>query len=141
MAEFKIGRLRFTWSGTWATATFYNRDAIVLHEGKAYVCLVPHTSNDFYNDLAKTPIPYWDLQLEGSQWAGEWSPSTYHSLGNIVHFGGEVYYCSTQHTSGNDFVTDQAKWTTVSMSDNWHQNWTTSTNYGIGDVVRYGGIS
>lgn len=139
MSEFKLSRLRFTWSGTWATGTFYNRDAIVLHEGKAYVCLVPHTSSDFYDDLAETPIAYWDLQLEGSQWAGEWAPSTYYSLGNIVHFGGEVYSCSVNHTSVSSFVADEAKWSTVSTSDNWTGNWTISTNYGIGDIVRYGG--
>lgn len=137
MAEFKIGRLRFTWAGTWETSTFYNRDAIVLHEGKAYVCLVPHTSSDFYNDLAELPIPYWDLQAEGSQWAGDWAPSTYYSLGNIIHFGGAVYSCSTHHTSTSSF--EPTKWSTLSTSDNWHGNWNTSTVYGIGDIVRYGG--
>ncbi len=139
MAEFKLSRLRFTWSGTWATDTFYNRDAIVLHEGKAYVCLVPHTSSNFYDDLAETPIAYWDLQLEGSKWIGEWAPNTSYSLRNIVHFGGEVYSCNTAHTSVTSFATDEAKWTTIAISDHWYANWTTSRNYGIGDIVRYGG--
>ncbi len=128
MAEFKIGRLRFTWAGEWATATFYNRDAIVLHEGKAYVCLVPHTSNDFYDDLAELPINYWSLQIEGKTWSGDWSPSTYYSLGNIVRFGGAVYYCATNHTSTTNFAVDASKWTTISTSDKWSANWTTTAN-------------
>lgn len=139
MAEFKLSRLRFTWLGEWTTGTFYNRDAIVLHEGKTYVCLVPHTASNFYDDLAELPIAYWDLQAEGKSWAGEWTPSTAYSLGNIVHFAGATYYCSTQHTSVSDFATDDAKWTLIATSDNWHNNWTVSTNYGVGDIVRYGG--
>ena len=139
MSEFKLSRLRFTWLGEWTTATFYNRDAIVLHEGKTYVCLVPHTAGDFYDDLAELPIAYWDLQAEGKSWAGEWTPSTYYSLGNIVHFAGATYYCSTQHTSASAFATNETNWTLIATSDNWHNVWTVSTNYGLGDIVRYGG--
>ncbi len=45
-AEFKISRLRFNYLGEWAEDTFYNRDAIVTYEGKLYVCLEPHTSDN-----------------------------------------------------------------------------------------------
>jgi hypothetical protein len=139
MSEFKLSRLRFTWLGEWTTGTFYNRDAIVLHEGKTYVCLVPHTASDFYDALAELPIAYWDLQAEGKSWAGEWYPSTAYSLGNIVHFGGATYYCSTQHTSASAFAADETKWGLIATSDNWKDTWAVSTNYGLGDIVRYGG--
>jgi len=139
MAEFKLARLRFTWQGTWATATVYARDDIVHYEGKTYVCLVPHTASDFYTDLAQLPISYWSLQAEGSQWAGAWTASTYYSLGNIIKFAGATYYCSTNHTSTTNFAADLAKWSVISTGDNWKNAWTTSTNYGLGDIVRYGG--
>jgi hypothetical protein len=139
MAEFKLSRLRFTWLGEWAIGTTYNRDAIVLHEGKTYVCLVPHTAEDFYDALNATPIAYWTLQADGKSWAGEWQPSTAYSLGNIIHFGGATYYCITPHTSAVAFVTNEEKWGFVATSDNWHQVWTVATNYGLGDIVRYGG--
>ena len=139
MAEFKLARLRFTWQGTWATAIVYARDDIVHYEGKTYVCLVPHTASDFYTDLAQLPIAYWSLQAEGSQWAGAWTASTYYSLGNIVKFAGATYYCSTNHTSTTNFAADLAKWSLISTGDNWKNAWTTSTNYGLGDIVRYGG--
>ena len=139
MAEFKLSRLRFTWLGEWATGTFYNRDAIVLHEGKTYVCLVPHTASIFKNDLAELPIPYWDLQAEGKKWSGEWTPNTVYNLGNIIHFGGATYYCDTAHTSATSFAANETDWTFIATSDNWHNVWTVSTNYGIGDIVKYGG--
>ena len=139
MAEFKLARLRFTWNGEWATGTFYNRDAIVIYEGKAYVCLVPHTSNDFYNDLNQLPINYWQLQIEGKKWSGDWAPDTYYSLGNIVRFGGKTYYCTTNNISTSSFAADEGNWTQLTQGDNWKGTWSTSVNYGVGDIVKYGG--
>ena len=143
MAEFKISRLRYTWEGTWVTDTFYNRDAVVEYEGKAYVCLVPHTSGDFYEDIAHlTNIggadPYWTLMVDGKQWVGQWTPGTYYSLGNLAVYGGSVYSCTTHHTSGQ--VLDGANWELYTVGAKFNNNWTPSTKYGVGDVVKYGGI-
>lgn len=139
MAEFKLSRLRFTWAGEWTTGDFYNRDAIIIHEGKTYVCLVPHTAGNFNSALASLPTPYWSLQAEGKKWSGEWATSTAYSLGNIVHFGGATYYCLTAHTSTTSFVANETKWEFIAKSDNWHRSWSVSTNYGVGDIVQYGG--
>jgi hypothetical protein len=89
MAEFKIGSLRFTWRGVWATSTFYNRDAVVSFNGKTYVCLVPHTSSLFYSDLHYvTPeganTPYWVIMFEGKTWKVSWNENTEYSEGNII---------------------------------------------------------
>lgn len=145
MAEFKIGRLRFTWAGAWTTGTFYNRDAVASYNGKTYVCLTPHTAADFYDDFYHvdpvdgSPTPYWTLMLDGKQWKQDWLPNTYYSLGNIVKYGGIVYTCTVKHTSGASQI-DLTKWTTLASFDNWHTGWVPSTVYGIGDVVKYGGI-
>lgn len=143
MAEFKIGRLRFTWAGTWETATFYNRDAVAQFEGKTYVCLVPHTSGNFYSDLTYvTPTganqPYWTLMLDGHAWKQEWEPNTEYALGNIVTYGGIVYVCVTQHTSGSSQI-DLNKWSTYAQFGKWNNEWATTTVYGLGDLVKHGG--
>ena len=44
MAEFKLGRLRFVWKGTWTAATAYVKDDIIRHGGKTYVAKTAHTS-------------------------------------------------------------------------------------------------
>lgn len=144
MAEFKIGRLRFTWAGAWATGTFYNRDAVASYNGKTYVCLVPHTSGDFYVDFtfvteAGASTPYWTLMLDGHAWKQSWTPNTYYSLGDIITYGGVVYTCIDHHTSGASVI-DLTKWATYSSFDNWHTGWNINTAYGIGDIVKYGGI-
>ena len=34
--EFKIGRLRFEWSGPWTTNFAYAKDDVVSYQGKTY---------------------------------------------------------------------------------------------------------
>ena len=147
MAEFKISRLRFTWAGTWETSKFYNRDAVVEFNGKTYVCLVPHTSSEFYADFGYiTPsgasTPYWTLMLDGHQWKQEWTPDTDYALGNIIRYSGIVYVCTTEHTSAADpnAQIDLTKWTTYAQFDYWNYSWVASVVYGLGDLVKYGGI-
>ena len=44
MAEFNIDRIRFRWKNIWTVSTVYRKDDIVHYQGKAYVCLIGHTS-------------------------------------------------------------------------------------------------
>jgi len=145
-AEFKIGRLRFTWQGPWQPNTTYIKDAIVSYQGKTYVCLIANTSNSssFYNDLyyvtqsgASTPL--WNLIIDGKTFTGAWNSGTAYSLGNIAIFGGQLYYCNTQHTS-SAFASQSSYWTEYTQFTNWHITWAPNTVYGLGDVVKYGGI-
>lgn len=140
-AEFKIGRLRFTWLGPWTASTAYPRDSVVQYQGKTYVCLVPNTSSaNFYADLYASPFPYWNLVVDGKTFQGTWAPSTVYSLGNLVIFGGVVYYANTNHTS-TTFAADAAKWTIYTRFSAWKSTgWAINTAYGVNDVVKYGGI-
>jgi len=138
-AEFKIGRLRYTWAGAWAPSTVYARDDVILNDGKAYTCLIPNTSSaNFYTDLYAT-FPCWALVVDGKTWTGPWLTNYSYGVGHIVVFGGKVYYSSTAHTS-TTFAADVANWTEYTESDGWKTTWTTNTIYGVNDVVKYGGI-
>lgn len=141
--EFKIGRLRYTWKGYWANGTFYNRDAVVSYQGKTYVCLIPHTSSEFYSDLNHSDpeqglTPYWSIMLEGQSWVGEWEPATLYTLSNIVLFAGTVYKCITNHTSSTTF--DPTKWEVyVSVDNTWIGDYEVERLYYVGEIVKYGG--
>lgn len=146
-AEFKIARLRYNWAGAWATGQTFNRDDVVSYNGKTYICLIPHTAGDFYNDIGHTTgsgavTPYWELSIDGKEWKQTWTANTYYSLGNIVRYGGVVYVCTGKHTSasGVNPQIDLAFWTPLSTFSNWKTNWTPNTVFGVGDVVKYGGI-
>ena len=138
-AEFKIGRLRYNWAGTWAPATEYSRDDIILNDGKAYTCLVPNTSSaNFYTDLYNI-FPRWSIVLDGKTWAGPWVTDHDYGVGHIVVFGGKAYTSTTAHAS-TTFAADAANWTEYTEFDGWKPTWTTNTAYGLNDVVKYGGI-
>jgi hypothetical protein len=146
MAEFKINRLRYTWSGPWVANTAYGKDSVIQYSGKTYACLIAHTSNStsFYNDLNfVTPqgasTPYWALILEGKTFRGPWVTGRVYNTGNIILFGGQVYTCVTPHTS-TAFQTDAVNWLQYSQFSNWNNAWAINTVYGLGDVVKYGGI-
>jgi hypothetical protein len=138
-AEFKLGRLRYNWAGTWAPGTIYGRDDVVLNDGKAYTCLVPNTSSaNFYTDLYDT-FPRWSIVLDGKTWSGPWVTNHSYGVGHIVVFGGKAYTSITAHTS-TAFASDAANWAEYTEFDSWHPTWTTNTAYGVNDVVKYGGI-
>ena len=140
-SEFKISRLRYTWAGPWIVGTAYNRDAVVSFNGKTWVCLEPHTSTDFEDDLnyfdpTLGPRPRWSLMIDGKTWRGNWAPSTQYYPGNIALYKGTVYVAVTYNVSGANF--NPANWTTLVRADKWNNNWAINTTYGIGDVVKYG---
>ena len=149
-SEFKIGRLRFSWKGLWAPATVYARDDVVSYQGKTYVCLLPNTSDatNFYSDLYKitngAQTPYWNLVVDGKTFVatnnGNWQTGQFYSLGNLVIFGGVVYYCNTQHTS-TAFASQSSYWTVYTAFTAWRSaGWVTNYVYGVNDLVKYGGI-
>jgi hypothetical protein len=143
-AEFKIGRLRYTWKGAWAPATFYNRDAVASYNGKSYVCIFPHTSSDFYADYENVEEsgevkPYWVIMTEGTTWKGEWLPSTLYNLGAIVLYGGAVYQCIVNHTSTSTITL--SNWESYfEVNSTWIGDYALNQFYKIGDTVKYGGI-
>ena len=44
MADFKLGRIKFKWRGSWATSTAYLIDDVVKYGGTSYVALSQHIS-------------------------------------------------------------------------------------------------
>ena len=148
MAEFNIDRIRFRWKNIWANTTAYIKDDIVHYQGKAYVCLIGHTSQtlaiNFYLDL-NDAAPKWELMLDGFVWRGNWTGSTFYSIGEIVKWEGWVYQCITSHTSNvvssQGVHTDYDKWTIIAKTDNWLNVWTVTSFYDLGDVVTYNGIT
>ena len=143
MADFRIDRIRFRWKNIWTTATIYIKDDFIIYQGKAYVCLIGHTSDSsFYTDL-NAASPIWTLMQDGYEWKNQWLPSTYYDVGNIVKFNAYVYRCLTPHTSASTtllgLTEDNSYWEIVAKVTNWLHNWTVSTDYNLGDVVRYNG--
>lgn len=140
MADFKIGKIRFTWRGAWTTAYAYVKDDIVRYGGKTYVCMITHTSSGNFNtELAASPTK-WNEMVDGFEWTGNWAPTTFYQLNDLVKYSGIVYRCTTSHTSAATLETNIANWTVHVSLEDWSATWTASTYYNVNDLVRYGGI-
>jgi len=148
MAEFKLGRIKFVYQGTWTANTSYTVDDVVTNSGKTYICVVGHTASAlFATDLAGgVGVTKWNLIADGQTWRGDWAATTYYSLGNLVLWGGIVYICKTAHTSATytsptflGLENDQNKWDAFAANFKWIGAWSTSTRYKVRDLIYYGG--
>lgn len=148
MPDFKIASIRYTWKGIWTTTNAYLGDDVVYYGGKAYVCILAHTSStSFATDLALTTL--WVQMFDGYTWRGSWNISTGYNPGDSVTYGGVVYRCLTSHTSATTTVAgleaNQSSWTILSSTDSWKvaggpgATWTALTQYKVNDIVVYGG--
>lgn len=143
MAEFKLGRIRFIWKGTWAGSTTFTKDDIVRVGGRTYLCVVGHTSSSsFSTDVTNNPT-YWSQVSDGSSWKSSWATTTLYSINDLVIYGGRLYICNTSHTSAASsslgLENDQAKWDVYATSFSFQGDWAISTRYKANDLVRYGG--
>jgi hypothetical protein len=141
MAEFKLGRIKFVYQGTWATARGYVVDDIVTNGGKTYICVLSHTASAaFATDLAGgVGVTKWNLIADGTKWRNTWATTTYYNLGDMVLWGSVVYVCKTAHTSQTYLEDDFSKWDTFAAGFDWKGAWAISTRYKLRDLVYYGG--
>lgn len=140
MAEFKLGRIRFVWKGDWSSPKVYYKDDVVRYGGKTFICTTGHTSDtDFYVDLNVSPSR-WNQMTDGQDWKGDWATSTYYKTNDLVKYGGQIYICSTPHTSAATaslgLENDLGKWTAFAEGFDWKSDWNVATRYKINDLVR-----
>jgi hypothetical protein len=140
MADFVLGRLKFTFLGPWVTGTSYIKDDIVNYGGQSYACTGNHTANaNFYTDLGSGN---WSLIAGGLYFKGAWNISTYYKLNDIVQYGGNSYVCTTPHTSTTGTIYDSfSNWTLYTSGLFFRGPWTANTQYNLNDIVRYGADS
>ena len=148
MAEFRIDRIRFNWKGPWSASQVYIKDDVVQYGGKVFVALINHTASaDFNTDLdyllAGESTPKWEQMLDGIIWTGDWQPSNFYKVNDIVKYRGYIYTCITSHTSASDLDSgleaDGSRWSVWAKGPNYLASWTALSIYKINDIVKYGG--
>lgn len=149
MAEFKITRFRYTWVGTWNAdySSTYNKDDVVLYQGKAWVCIRQHAPTIFEDDQQYIPpgntnaSPAWVKMTDGRKFLGEWAQNTLYDTGVLVLAGGHLYICVDTHTSSTNFSTNILDWELFATGNGWSNSWTPTTRYKVGEIVRYNGYT
>ena len=147
MTEFNIGRIRYTWRGTWNTGTEYKIDDVIQNGGSSFVCIVKHTASAlFASDLENVdvvnnvPAPKWIKMTDGFAWRDQWETGAVYDKGDLALYGGIVYLCIEAHVADQLFSDNDEKWTIYSSQIAFRSEWEELTRYGVNDVVRYGGI-
>jgi len=77
-------------------------------------------------------------------WKDQWTTATTYYVDDVVRNGGKTYVCRVGHNASADFYTDldfsPSKWNLMTDGQEWKGDWTPSTFYKDGDIVKYGGI-
>jgi hypothetical protein len=148
MAEFKITRFRYTWTGDWDTnVPTYFKDDVVYYQGSSWVCIRQHSPTVFATDQLYTPagetnaVPAWTKTTEGREFLGPWASDTRYDPGVLVSNGGNLYLCITSHQSSTYFNTNADKFEILATGTNFRNTWTAGTRYEVGDAVRYNGYT
>jgi hypothetical protein len=140
MAEFRLGRVKFNWTGNWAPSRSYLIDDIAKFGGNTYVAVQNHTSVASTADFYATDLLKWNIHLEGLEQKGAWQPDTYYKVNDLVTFGNVVYRVVTAHTSEGTFINRNYVVDYVA-GFNAEGDWNISEEYQKGDVVNYNGSS
>jgi hypothetical protein len=86
----------------------------------------------------------WELMFDGYTWKTDWTVGTFYSEGDIVKYKAYIYQCIQSHVSSPvtafGLPADADKWILYQTSVNWLHQWTVSTYYDLGDVVRENGV-
>jgi hypothetical protein len=125
--------LRFV--GNWTSGNTYAPGAIVKYNGMAYKCEIAHTASG----TLENNINDWSVYHEGVEIRNEWEPSTEYRLNDLVKYGSTVFRCIETHTSNNSAL-DDTKFEIEIFGSQYNGNWSDTTYYNVGDIVRHSGF-
>jgi len=124
--------------GTWVTLTRYKLNDIVKYGAGLWICTTQHSAGaTFAGDAAN-----WAQYVEGFEYENEWNPATAYQPGDVVKYGGNNYIAKTQHTDA--FVPSSvgsANWDLFSEGLSYQGDWSNTTSYSIGEVVKLNGYN
>ena len=136
------------WRQTWAPSTRYRKNDIVKYGGIVYRCIDGHTSALTLADGLELNQADWEIVFENIEYKGNWvpqvltpptSPGVRYKRNDLVKYGANQWICYNHHTSTAVF--DLSKWQLYVPGFEYEEEWTTTTVYQRGDVVKYGGYS
>ena len=121
----------------------YKVNDLVKTGNGVYICLQKHTSSVSRTFEQDEDSGYWAQFLEGLQFENSWNSSSVYQPGDIVTYGGYAYVAVTNHSNikPTEAVTGAQNWDLFTTAFKFQQDWSGSTNYKVGDVVRLSGYT
>ena len=129
------------YKGTWSGSSVrYKLNDVVKYGAGLWVCTAQHTSTaSFATDIAN-----WSQFVEGIEFEDNWVYTTTYQSGDVVKYGGNQYVAKTVHTAAaatETPLTQTSRWDLFSEGFKFQSDWTNSTSYKIGEVVRLNGYT
>jgi len=132
------------YKGTWGTvpSTRYKLNDVVKYGPSLWICTIQHTANAAF--LTDSTAGRWAQFTEGAEFESTWNSATLYQPGDIVVYGGNQYIAKTEHTAASaaaNPVITTADWDLFTEGLKFQSDWTNTTAYKIGEVVRLGGYT
>ena len=130
------------YKSTWVTATRYKLNDVVKYGAGLWICTTQHTSDAAF--LTDSTAGRWSQFTEGAEFESTWNSATLYQPGDIVVYGGNQYIAKTVHTAASaaaNPVITTADWDLFTEGFKFQSDWSNSTSYKIGEVVRLGGYT
>jgi len=130
--------------GSWSIGTRYKINDVVSYGGIQYICTGGHTSSATTALGLEEDSSYWTDFSQGIEYKGDWSADTgsggtRYKLNDVVKYGAGLWIATTAHTSTAVFADDVSNWGEFVKGFEFEDEWSDSTRYQPGDVVKYGG--
>ena len=128
----------------WAPNSRYKIDDVVKYGAIVYRCNQGHTSAATGTLGLEDDLSKWDVVLHGIDYKGYWqdngdSSGLRYKVGDLVKYGPTMWRCKEFHTSLATF--DENKFDIWMPGLGFEAEWSQSTSYQPGDIVRYGGYT
>jgi len=135
----------FIWQGNWAINTQYKKNDVVAYGGITYICRETHQSalsdTSGIDGLAEDSGK-WQVINPGLKYRETWSSgTTKYRVNDVVKYGAGLWICTVNHVPDTVFETDVTanRWSQFVEGFEFEDDWSDSTVYQPGDIVRYGG--
>ena len=135
------------YAGAWARETLYRTNDLVLYGGSIWRCTETHQSAvlgtlDVNGKLAdQLDITKFNIELPGFQYESEWSNTAEYQPGDVVRYGGYLYFASKYNRDDQPAQSQDStqSWVELQYGYNFRGDWVDGDEYNPGDMVLRGG--
>lgn len=126
------------YQGTWIAGNSYRKNDLVRYGANIYRCTETHTANTLVLDLTRFQIEFPGTQAN----LQVWSPETIYQEGDVVRYGGYVYFATANNTGvdpSRNLDDSTVAWAILAKSSSFTGEYVYGARYKTGEMVLRGG--
>jgi len=139
--KWKIVSRSDNWRREWTPNTRYMIDDLVKYGAIVYRCTEEHTAADTFTSGLEVDQTNWEVVHEGIEFKSEWSSEFRYKKGDVVRYGPTLYIAILGHQSTTFLSDEEVNWRIYVPGLSYESDWSATTQYAKGEIVRYGGYT